>query len=203
MQSLGTTCKLEDADAIDAAEQSIEWLHDFLEGWFRGAEKYTAAGAEEAGGDEVAFGAFCALFDVEHFAYIYPGGTQEDAAGFLPGMRAAFGVNPAFRIRVPRATMRLRVVATVPAAAWGGEAHFLVAGTYHEFQSGARNSAPENARVSSPLLRVWRPCAGAAVGGGAHEEDQEEAPWRVQWLHLHETWLPEGTQPPSATADAE
>ena len=53
MQSLGTTCKLEDADAIDAAEQSIEWLHDFLEGWFRGAEKYATAGDEEAGGDEV------------------------------------------------------------------------------------------------------------------------------------------------------
>ena len=195
--------RVEDAAAIDAAERSIEWLHEFLEGWFRGAEQYAAAGDDEAGGDEVAFGAFRALFDVEHFAYIYPGGTQEDAA-FLQRMRAAFGVNPAFRIRVPRAAMRLRVVATVPAAAGGGEAHFLVTGTYHEFQSGARNSAPENARVSSPLLRVWRPCAGATVGGGAEEEEeQEEASWRVQWLHLHETWLPEGTQPPSATADAE
>ncbi|MEM7424215.1 MAG: hypothetical protein AAF334_10870 [Pseudomonadota bacterium] len=128
----------------DAVEEIIR-LHDFISGWFRG---------------EIEPGEFDAGFgDALHpsFENIQPSGAVLTRSDLLEPILAAHGRNSDFRIIIEEP----RVLATWPT---------LILATYVEFQTGARNSAPENRRRSTVLF-----------------EQQD----RLVWRHLHETALPE------------
>lgn len=95
------------------------------------------------------------------FAMVPPAGKIVTRADLLTGMREAYGSNPAFAIAIRNCELR-----------WEGERHLLA--TYEEWQRGAVHSKPsDNARMATVLLR------------------RREGELPFEWLHLHETWMPE------------
>ena len=130
-------------DPFTLAETEIVRMHDTIAGWFRGDL------AEDRFEPDFA--------DVLHaeFENIQPSGEVLSKQDLLGPIRAAHGMNPDFRIEIEEP----RLIAT-----WPG----LILATYVEFQSGARNSAPENRRRSTVLF--------------------ETGP-RLVWRHLQETGL--------------
>ena len=144
-------------DLTGAVAREIAALHLFLEQWFNGtlsdSDDVFAAGLERR--------------LVPGFVYIQPAGLVLLRADLIEQIRPRHGASPEFRIRVAEIALQ-DSVGTGP----------LILATYHEYQRGARNSAADNARLSSVLLR------------------REGADFR--WLHIHETWLPAEALPADA-----
>ena len=94
------------------------------------------------------------------FFYVMPGGGTFEGAAIDRIMFDLHGTNPAFRIRLRNVAVRHRV----------GD---LVVVTFEEWQRGAiQSSSPDNARLSSAVLRDRGPADG------------------FELLQLQETWLP-------------
>ena len=129
---------------LKSATDEIVRLHTVIEGWFQGTlpiDRFDDAFADALHRD---------------FLMIQPAGVVLDRTQTLDSIYAAHGANPAFCITIEDP----HVIGT-----WPG----LIAATYVESQSGARNSASSNRRRSSVLF--------------------ETGP-RLLWRHLHETGLP-------------
>ena len=132
----------------------ITRLHDFFTHWFAGTIENSNA-----------------LFDtevsdclVDGFVNIQPAGTMLSRDILLEQIRSGYGKNPAFNISVEN----VRLHHHMP----GG----ILLVTYEEYQQGAMNSAAENGRLSTALLKP--------VDG------------KFEWLWVHETALPaKGTKP--------
>ena len=135
----------------------IAALHLFFEGWLNGSlpesEKVFAEGLER----RLAPG----------FVNIQPAGLLLSRADLIGQIRRGYGASPDFHIRVGEVAVRQELA----------EAS-LIQATYQEYQRGARNSAADNARISSVLLQRQ----------GAD----------FLWLHIHETWLPAEAIPADA-----
>lgn len=97
------------------------------------------------------------------FVNIQPAGRVLEQDGLLASIRDGHGTNPDFRIAISETCLR-----------YVDDAAGLVLANYVETQSGARYShPPTNARISTVLMRRT-PETGA-----------------LQWLHIHETAVPE------------
>lgn len=123
-------------------------LHRFFVRWYSGS-----AARQEAD-------AVLARFRSD-FTYIFPGGRRSDRDDLAAMLASSHGANPDFRIQVTAFSFQ-PLLYTDAVALWGV--------TYEEYQSGARNSAADNGRISSAVLEVR--------GGVAC------------WVRLHECWLP-------------
>lgn len=130
-------------DPFARAHAEVVRLHQVIDGWFRGdlaTDRFTPDFADALHPD---------------FENIQPSGLVRSKADLLDPIRAAHGANPDFRITIEEP----RLIAT-----WPG----LILFGYVEFQTGARNSAPDNRRRSTVLF-----------------EDGD----RLVWRHLQETGL--------------
>ena len=129
----------------------VDRLHQFFVAWFSGTADNDPAVLERellsALGPEL--------------RYVLPGGECLARATLAEGLGQAHGINPEFRIKIDEVRLT---------ASQGS----LCVATYREWQRGAKNSAPENGRMSTAVFET----DGAAPGG-------------LRWLHIHETWLPE------------
>ena len=124
-------------------------LHAVLAGWLNGSLPNDAATFSAGIEDRLADG----------FFNIQPAGRVLGREELLAGLRAGHGMSPDFDIRIRDVVLRHRLP--------GG----LVVATYEEYQRGARNSEPTNARLSTVVMRPGEPAAS--------------------WLAVHETWLPQ------------
>ena len=98
----------------------------------------------------------------QDFQLIYPGGGVLDRDGLIQGIRGAYGKSPGYKTQIR--DVRLRPMEA--------EGYLLV--NYEEWQKNAVNSTPpNNGRLSSAVLRIV-----------------SDDPIKLEWLHLHETWLP-------------
>ncbi len=139
-------------------EAEISRLHDFFTNWIAALMPNDDALFEEAFEHRLAV----------EFVNIQPAGTMLDRDILLQQVKAAYGKNPAFRIKVGK----VRIHQQLP----GG----ILLVTYEEYQQGAKNSASENARLATALLRK--------VDG------------KFQWLWVHETALSDGNIKPEISA---
>ena len=99
----------------------------------------------------------------EDFTIILPGGIMLDGAGFWPEFRKLYGSNPDFHISIRNIRQKPSVLDSV----------YIV--TYEEWQRNAKQSKPEdNGRLFSAVFIA-----------------DEQAPYGIKWLHVHETWLPD------------
>lgn len=141
----------------EAVAGEIAALHLFFEQWLNGSlpdsDDVFAKGLER----RLAPG----------FVNIQPAGLVLSRADLIGQIRRGHGASPEFRIRVAEVALRHRL-----------EEASLIQATYREYQRRARNSAADNARISSVLLRR----RGADF----------------LWLHIHETWLPADALPADA-----
>ena len=127
----------------------IEALHAFIAAWFRGECERTDAAYRAGLLDRLA----------PDMVNIQPSGQTLSLDDLVEPIRAAYGVNPDFQIRISDVALR-----------YIDQGSNLVMATYLEHQSGARNTVPSsNTRTSSVLFRV------------------SEASGRLIWLHIHET----------------
>jgi hypothetical protein len=98
----------------------------------------------------------------QDFQLIYPGGGVIDRAGLIDGVRQSYGKSPGYKTQIR--DVRLRPM----------EANGYLLVNYEEWQKNAANSTPpNNGRLSSVVFRIV-----------SHD------PIKLEWLHLHETWLP-------------
>lgn len=132
-------------DTLTIVTAEVERLHDFISGWFRGEIENARFDPDFA--------------DALHpdFENIQPSGAVLSRASLIGPIRSAHGANPAFRITIEAP----RVIAVYPG---------LIAASYVEHQTGARNSTPSNRRRSTVLFETGE---------------------RLIWRHLQETGLPE------------
>ena len=141
----------------EAVAREIAALHLFFEQWLNGtlpdSEEVFAEGLER----RLAPG----------FVNIQPAGLVLSRDDLIAQIRRGHGASPAFRIRVAEVAVQTSL-----------EDASLILATYREYQRGARNSASDNARISTVLLR---------------RRDAD-----FLWLHIHETWLPAEALPPNA-----
>ena len=94
---------------------------------------------------------------------IQPGGETLGYDALIAGVRGAYGKSPDFHIQIRNVEIQ-QVLA---------DRYALI--RYEEWQRNARNSRPENnGRVSSALFDT-------------EVQDRDG----LQWLYIHETWLPE------------
>ncbi len=132
----------------------ITRLHDFFTRWFAGTIE----------NDDGLFDTAVSNHLVEGFVNIQPAGTMLERDILLEQIRFGYGKNPAFNISVENVCLHHHMPGDI----------LLV--TYEEYQTGAMNSAPENGRLSTALLRP--------VNG------------KFEWLWVHETALPpKGSKP--------
>jgi hypothetical protein len=136
----------------------ITRLHDFFTQWFAG----TIANDNDVFDREVSDTL------VDGFVNIQPAGTMLSRDLLLEQIRSGHGKNPAFNISVENVRLHHHLPGDI----------LLV--TYEEYQQGAMNSASENGRLSTALLRP--------VDG------------RFEWLWVHETALPPENTPPQISA---
>ena len=105
----------------------------------------------------------CASHLSPEFQLIYPGGRILTRENLLNGLAGAYGKSPGYKTQIR--DVRLRPMGC----------HGYLLANYEEWQKNAVNSTPpDNGRLSSAVLRIV-----------------ESEPVKLQWLHLHETWLPE------------
>lgn len=130
---------------IEKLRTEIEDVHEFIAAWFRG----------DVARDDALYDAKLADRVAADLVNIQPSGQVLTRAELVEGIRKGHGSNPAFEIRISDVVLRS-----------ADNERALV--TYVEHQSGARNSAAENRRISS----VW-----FAISPGA----------TPTWLHIHET----------------
>ncbi len=143
-------------EIMSRVRDEVEAVHSSIAAWFRGegARDATRFDAELAGRFEPGL------------VNIQPSGRTLTREELLEPIRQAFAANPRFEITISDVVVR-----------WTGESRDgpdgLVLATYHEHQTGARNTVPSsNTRVSTVLFR-HKPASG-----------------RLTWLHIHETALP-------------
>ena len=136
----------------------ISRLHDFFTQWFAG----TIANRDDIFDREVGDTL------VDGFVNIQPAGTMLSRDELLEQIRSGHGKNPAFNISVKNVRLHHHLPGDIR----------LV--TYEEYQQGAMNSAPENGRLSTALLR---------------SVDEH-----FEWLWVHETALPAENTPPQISA---
>ena len=130
----------------------IESLHEFIARWFRG----------DCERSDAAFDAGIARRLAPQLVNIQPSGQTLTLQQLVEPIRAAYGLNPDFRIRISDVVLR-----------YIDDSSKLVLATYLEHQSGARNTIPSsNTRTSSVLFQL--------------EPDGD----RLVWLHIHETAVP-------------
>ena len=99
----------------------------------------------------------------DDFSIVLPGGIMLDGGGFFPEFRKLYGSNPGFHISIREVRQQPSITDSV----------YTV--TYQEWQRNAMQSTPENnGRLSSAILLA-----------------DEQAPNRLKWFHVHETWLPD------------
>ena len=139
-----------DTGLVAEIAHEIEEVHRFLSDWFRGEVPNTDQAFAAGLRDRLAPG----------FENIQPAGRILQRDELLDAIEAGHGTSPAFRIAI--SDVRLR---------YASEDRSTVLATYVETQTGARQSAPENARISS----VWM---------------NRTADGTLQWLHIHETGVP-------------
>eukprot|EP00041_Stephanoeca_diplocostata_P016923 m.335923 g.335923 ORF g.335923 m.335923 type:complete len:131 (+) comp20528_c0_seq5:142-534(+) len=92
----------------------------------------------------------------QSFVNIQPAGKELSRSVLVNGIRNGYGTSPEFRITIKDFKLR-----------WSTDTHALA--TYVEVQTGARNSAATNARISSLLFEV-----------------QDDG---ISWIHLQETGI--------------
>lgn len=133
-----------------AVETEVKAIHAFISSWFRGDVPNEAK-----------------LFDESfrsHWApdlvNIQPSGAALAGEEVLSAIQAGHGKNPAFDISITDCTVR-------HASARGSRQ--LILATYVEHQTGAKNSASTNTRISTGLF------------------ERKEGENRLTWLHLQET----------------
>ncbi len=124
-------------------------LHEFLAGWLNGT----------LSNDDTLFAQHLESRLVPGFINVQPSGAVLERAHLLRQIRGGYGLSPDFNIAIRNVVVRKEF----------GEG--LTLATYEEYQRGAKNSAPRNARLSSVLMR---PRDGMA-----------------DWYSIHETWLPD------------
>ena len=147
------------ADAATALEKATAWvedLHTFFAGWFSAREAIGEAEFDTRFADRLAPG----------FINIQPSGEILERERIVEAIRAGRGASPDFDIAIAEVTMR------------GEPAPGLHLFTYVELQKGARNSARQNARLSTALVR-----------------ETKDGP---SWLIVHETGLDHDSLPPGA-----
>jgi len=138
--------QLTETDLRRTVQVEIEALHKVIETWIRGDQP----------ADNSWFGANFSQRLAPGFVNIQPAGKALTRAELIGDIETMHGANPAFAISI----RDVRLVAIFAACD-------AVVATYIEDQTGARNSAARNSRVSTVTMRL--------VG---------EMP---QWLHLQET----------------
>jgi hypothetical protein len=136
----------------------ISRLHNFFTQWFAGAIPDDESMFDREVGDTL----------VDGFVNIQPAGTMLSRDILLEQIRSGHGKNPAFNISVENVRLHHHLPGDI----------LLV--TYEEYQQGAMNSASENGRLSTALLR---PIDG-----------------RFEWLWVHETALPKENTHPQISA---
>lgn len=136
----------------------ITRLHDFFTQWFAGTIANDNDTFDREVGDAL----------VDGFVNIQPAGTMLSRDVLLDQIRSGHGKNPAFNINVENVRLHHHL----------SDGVLLV--TYEEYQQGAKNSASENGRLSTALLRPV---------------DE-----RFEWLWVHETALPAENTPPQISA---
>ena len=146
-----------DETLTDEVAREIAALHLFFERWLNGSLPASETVFAESLERRLAPG----------FVNIQPAGLVLSRTDLLGQIRRGHGASPDFRIRVGAVALRHKL-----------EEASLIQATYQEYQRGARNSAADNARISSVLLRRQ----------GAD----------FLWLHIHETWLPAEALPADA-----
>ena len=130
----------------------VEAVHAFIAAWFRGEGEQSEAAYKAGLLDRLA----------PDMVNIQPSGQTLSLADLVDPIRAAYGVNPDFQIRISDVAVR-----------YVDDDSGLALATYLEHQSGARNTVPSsNTRTSSVLFRV------------------SNASGRLLWLHIHETAVP-------------
>ncbi len=127
---------ISDVQASALARDEVVRLHDFIAGWFRGDIDPGRFDDEFSGALHL------------DFENVQPSGQVLSRADLLHPIQSARAGNPDFQITIEEPRLL---------AAWPG----LILFQYVEFQTGARNSAPENRRRSTVLFErgerlVWR-----------------------------------------------
>ena len=98
----------------------------------------------------------------QDFQLIYPGGGVLDRASLIDGVRQSYAKSPGYKTQIR--DVRLRPM----------ESDGYILANYEEWQKNAANSTPpNNGRLSSVVFRIL-----------------SDDPIKLEWLHLHETWLP-------------
>lgn len=104
----------------------------------------------------------CASRLSPNFQLIYPGGRVLERKDLIAGITQAYGKSPDYKTQIR--DVRLRPMGC----------HGYLLANYEEWQKNALNSTPpDNGRLSSVVLRIV-----------------SSEPIKLEWLHLHETWLP-------------
>ena len=129
-------------------ENEIRDLHEFLAGWLSGQIPQSEREFQIRFMDRLE----------NHFFNIQPSGSLLSLETLSTQIREGYGKSPDFRIMVRDISVHVE------------DSAYILA-TYKEFQLGAKNSAPQNARISSVLFQV----TSANI---------------LKWRHVHETWLP-------------
>ena len=132
--------------------EEIEAFHDFVVGWFNGT--LPCDGAVFASAIEQRLD--------PSFYNVQPAGIVLSRDDLIASIRSGYAKNPDFMISISEVIVRRTL------------AKDLILVTYVEHQRGARNSAPENGRLSTVLLQA-----------------NQNA---FTWLFVHETWLPKPSQ---------
>ncbi|MFT5507285.1 MAG: hypothetical protein ACI89J_000349 [Hyphomicrobiaceae bacterium] len=131
---------------IEKLRTEIEDVHTFIAAWFRG----------DVACDDALYDAKLAGRMAADLVNIQPSGQMLTRADLVEGIRQGYGGSPEFRISISDVALRA-----------ADQSRALV--TYVEHQSGAKNSASDNRRISS----VW------------FDVTADTAP--PMWLHIHET----------------
>lgn len=146
---------MENQKLLREVRAEIEAAHRFISAWFRGEGPESAEAFAAGLADRIAPG----LINIQ------PAGRVLTGEELLSSIQDRHGANPLFRIEI--GDVALRHV--------GGDGSVLA--TYVEKQSGARQSNPENDRISTVLMR-------RRADDGA-----------LEWLHIHETAVPSDPAP--------
>lgn len=152
----------------EQAEREVVDLHEFFEAWMGGDDPEESDRPDGSDDPETASFDRAAAVLPDDFEIVSPSGERRDGPTIRSDVRDARG---AFADSDPP----LRIEATTTRTRFDDGERCLV--TYEEWQ---RHDGDWEGRYSSALFRR-----------------NEDAPNGVEWVHLHETWLPQGAEPPT------
>ncbi len=132
-------------NTLELVTNEIVDLHEFFVGWLNGTVDRDQLEPR-----------FLSRLDVT-VVFIPHEGRVMTGEMLKDGFERGYGSNENFRIQIRDVSIRQEI-------------DDLVLATYKEWQVGATQSAPNNARVTSVLLKMTTP---------------------ITWLHIQETWLPD------------